>query len=315
MTSENPPPITLIAGPTASGKSALALGLAAQTGAQIINADAQQIYGDLPILTAAPCLQDLGTAPHHLFGVAAATEVWSVGHWLRAACAKIADIQAQGRPVILVGGTGLYFRALTEGLADIPAVSVSDRDQIEARYDAEGETAFRQVLAAQDRAAEARIEQGDRQRLIRALSVAETSGRSLSDWQADTVPALAGQDWTGVVMETDRALLYDRCDARLVSMSEAEVLEEVAALAARGLDAKLPALKAVGYRELAAHLRGETTLPEALEAAQRETRRYAKRQLTWFRNQTPGWTRLSAVSPDAALRQFFAQTAALTPGT
>lgn len=315
MTSENPPPITLIAGPTASGKSALALGLAAQTGAQIINADAQQIYGDLPILTAAPCSQDLGTAPHHLFGVAAATEVWSVGHWLRAACAKIADIQAQGRPVILVGGTGLYFRALTEGLADIPAVSVSDRDQIEARYDAEGETAFRQVLAAQDRAAEARIEQGDRQRLIRALSVAETSGRSLSDWQADTLPALAGQDWTGVVMETDRALLYDRCDARLVSMSQAGVLEEVAALAARGLDAKLPALKAVGYRELAAHLRGESTLPEALAAAQRETRRYAKRQLTWFRNQTPGWTRLSAVSPDAALRQFFAQTAALTPGT
>jgi len=315
MTSENPPPITLIAGPTASGKSALALGLAAHTGAEIINADAQQIYGDLPILTAAPCSQDLGTAPHHLFGVAAATEVWSVGHWLRAACAKIADIQAQGRPVILVGGTGLYFRALTEGLADIPAVSVSDRDQIEARYDAEGESAFRQVLAAQDRAAEARIEQGDRQRLIRALSVAETSGRSLSDWQADTVPALAGQDWTGVVMETDRALLYDRCDARLASMSEAGVLEEVAALAARGLDAKLPALKAVGYRELAAHLRGESTLPEALEAAQRETRRYAKRQLTWFRNQTPGWTRLSAVSPDAALRQFFAQTAALTPGT
>ncbi len=315
MKSENLPPITLIAGPTASGKSALALGLAAQIGAEIINADAQQIYGDLPILTAAPCSQDLGIAPHHLFGVAAATEVWSVGHWLRAACAKIADIQAQGRPVILVGGTGLYFRALTEGLADIPAVSVSDRDQIEARYDAEGETAFRQVLAAQDRAAEARIEQGDRQRLIRALSVAETSGRSLSDWQADTVPALAKQDWTGVVMETDRALLYDRCDARLVSMSEAGVLEEVAALAARGLDATLPALKAVGYRELAAHLRGETTLPEALEAAQRETRRYAKRQLTWFRNQNPGWMRLSAVSHDAALRQFFAQIAALTPGT
>jgi len=315
MKSEYLPPITLIAGPTASGKSAFALGLAAQTGAQIINADAQQIYGDLPILTAAPSDQDLRAAPHHLFGVAAATEVWSVGHWLRASCAKIADIQAQGQPVILVGGTGLYFRALTKGLADIPAVSVSDRDQIEARYDAEGETAFRQVLAAQDRAAEARIEQGDRQRLIRALSVAETSGRSLSDWQADTVPALTGQDWTGVVLEPERALLYDRCDARLVSMSEAGVLEEVAALAARGLDAKLPALKAVGYRELAAHLRGETTLPKALEAAQRETRRYAKRQLTWFRNQTPGWMRLSAVNSDAALRQFFAQTAALTPGT
>ena len=270
MSPDNLPPITLIAGPTASGKSALALGLAAQTGAEIINADAQQIYGDLPILTAAPSPLDLGTAPHHLFGVAEATEVWSVGHWLRAASAKIAVIRAEGRPVILVGGTGLYFRALTEGLADIPAVSVADRDQIEARYDAEGEVAFRQALAAHDPAAEARIEQGDRQRLI---------------------------------------------DARLVSMVEAGVLDEVAALAARGLAAKLPALKAVGYRELAAHLRGETTLPEALEAAQRETRRYAKRQLTWFRNQTPGWMRLPAVSPDAAMRQFFAQTAALTPGT
>jgi len=315
MTPENLPPITLIAGPTASGKSALALGLAAQTGAEIINADAQQIYGDLPILTAAPSDKDLGAAPHHLFGVAEATEVWSVGHWLRETCAKIAQIQAQGRRVILVGGTGLYFRALTEGLADIPAVSVSERDQIEARYEAGGEAAFRQDLARLDPAAEGRIEQGDRQRLIRALSVAVTSGKSLSDWQADTTSVLTGQDWTGVVMETDRALLYERCDARLVSMVEAGVLEEVSALAARGLDAKLPALKAVGYRELAAHLRGETTLSEALEAAQRETRRYAKRQLTWFRNQTPGWMRLSAVSPDAALRQFFAQTAALTPGT
>lgn len=315
MTSLTPSPITLIAGPTASGKSALALRLAAQSGAQIINVDAQQIYGDLPILTAAPSVHDRKAIPHHLFGVAEATEVWSVGHWLRAACAKMADIRAQGRPVILVGGTGLYFRALTEGLADIPAVSVTDRDQIEARYDCVGEAAFRQDLARHDPTAEARIEQGDRQRLIRALSVAETSGKSLSDWQADTKPALAGQDWTGIVMETDRALLYERCDHRLVAMVEAGVLDEVAALAARGLDAKLPALKAVGYRELAAHLRGEMGLDEALSAAQRETRRYAKRQLTWFRNQTPGWMRLSAVSPDAAMRQFFAQIAALTPGT
>jgi len=314
MTSPPLPRITLIAGPTASGKSALALGLAAQTGAEIINADAQQIYGDLPILTAAPSREDLQAVPHHLFGVAKATEIWSVGHWLRAACAQIADIRAQDRPVILVGGTGLYFRALTEGLADIPAVSAADRDQIEARYDDMGEVAFRKGLALHDPAAEARIEQGDRQRLIRALSVMETSGKSLSDWQADTTSALSGQDWTGVVMEMDRALLYERCDNRLVAMIEAGVLDEVAALAAHGLDAKLPALKAVGYRELAAHLRGEMDLAEALQAAQRETRRYAKRQLTWFRNQTPGWIRLSATGPEAALRQFIAQTAALTPG-
>jgi tRNA dimethylallyltransferase len=314
MTSLTLPPITLIAGPTASGKSALALGLAAQTGAEIINADAQQIYGDLPILTAAPSPEDLRAVPHHLFGVAKATEIWSVGHWLRAALAQIADIRAQDRPVILVGGTGLYFRALTEGLADIPAVSVADRDQIEARYDDMGEAAFREDLARHDPAAAARIEQGDRQRLIRALSVMQTSGKSLSDWQADTTSALSGQDWTGVVMDMDRAMLYQRCDARLLSMIEAGVLDEVAALAARGLDAKLPALKAVGYRELAAHLRGEMDMAEALQAAQRETRRYAKRQLTWFRNQTPGWMRLSASSPDTALRQFIAQTAVLTPG-
>ena len=306
-------PVTLIAGPTASGKSALALALATATGAEILNADAQQIYGDLPVLTAAPSASERAQAPHHRFGVAEATEVWSVGHWLRAAVLVLQDLRSRGRPAIIVGGTGLYFRALVQGLADIPPVSDKARDEIEALYDRGGEDPFRAALAAVDPAAATRIAPGDRQRLIRALSVARTSGKSLSDWQGQTHPALAPGDWHGVVLEPDRAKLYDRCDLRLAAMIDAGVLQEVADLAARGLDPALPALKAVGYRELATHLRGEIPLEQALSDAQRETRRYAKRQLTWFRNQTPGWGRLAAETPEAAMGQFLAQTATLTP--
>jgi tRNA dimethylallyltransferase len=308
-------PVTLIAGPTASGKSALALALATATGAEIINADAQQIYGDLPLLTAAPSEAERAQAPHHLFGVAKATEVWSVGHWLRATVTTLREIETRGSPAIIVGGTGLYFRALVQGLADIPPVADAARDEIEADYDREGEDAFRSALATVDPVAAARIAPGDRQRLVRALSVARTSGRSLSDWQGQTHPALTPSDWHGVVLEPDRAKLYDRCDLRLAAMVEAGVLLEVAALAARGLDPALPALKAVGFRQLAAHLLGDVPLEQALSDAQRETRRYAKRQLTWFRNQTPGWGRLTAETPEAALRQFFAQTATLTPAS
>ena len=284
--------IVLIAGPTASGKSALALKLARETGGEIVNADSMQIYAGLRVLTAGPSPEELAQAPHHLFGVVDAADGWSVGKWLEAASAVLADIAARGRPAIVVGGTGLYFKALTHGLADIPPVPETQREISALLYAAQGEPEFRDILAALDPAAEARIEVGDRQRLVRAHAVAVATGKSLTAWQTDTKPALAEGTWRGLVLDPPRAQLYARCDARLGVMVENGALDEVRALEARGLAPPLPALKAVGYRELAAHLRGETDLETALEVARQETRRYAKRQMTWFRNQTPDWERM-----------------------
>jgi tRNA dimethylallyltransferase len=193
---------------------------------------------------------------------------------------------------VVVGGTGLYFRALTQGLADIPAVPPAVRQAAAAAYERLGEDDFRQALAARDPAAATRIAPGDRQRLLRAFEVAEATGRALTDWQADTDAPLKAGQWRAVVLEPDRKILYARCDARLQAMVEAGALGEVKALMARRLDPLAPVVKAVGVRELAAHLAGELTLAEAVALAQQETRRYAKRQLTWFRNQTPGWERL-----------------------
>jgi tRNA dimethylallyltransferase len=280
--------IWLIAGPTASGKSALALRLAREIGGEIVNADALQLYRDLRVLSARPTPAEEALAPHHLFGIADAADGWSVGRWLRAATVVLADIEARGAPPIVVGGTGLYFRALTVGLADIPAVPGAVRRAVEQAFDADGEPAFRAALRAVDAAAEARIAAGDRQRLTRALAVARTSGRALSAWQADTRPALAPGSWRAVVLERPREALYARIDARLASMVEAGAVEEARALVARGLDPRLPAMKAVGLRELADPAHSPT---QALAAAQQATRRFAKRQLTWFRNQTPDWPR------------------------
>jgi tRNA dimethylallyltransferase len=285
--------IWLIAGPTASGKSAHALRLAEETGGEIVNADSMQIYAGLRVLTAGPSPEETARAPHHLFGVVDAAVGWSVGRWLEAATKVLSEIEARGNLAIVVGGTGLYFRALTHGLADIPPVPEVQREISSLLYAARGEEAFREILKPLDPEAEARIEIGDRQRLVRAHAVALATGKSLTAWQTDTKPALAPGSWNGVVLDPPRADLYARCDARLSVMVEQGALDEVRAMEARGLAPPLPALKAVGYREFAAHLRGETTLDQALDAARQETRRYAKRQLTWFRNQTSDWQRIS----------------------
>ncbi|MDQ0463632.1 tRNA dimethylallyltransferase [Caulobacter ginsengisoli] len=296
--------IWLIAGPTASGKSALALRLARETGGEIVNADALQLYADLRVLSARPAPDEEAQAPHHLFGVADGADGWSVGRWLRAATGVLDDIAARGRTAIVVGGTGLYFKALTEGLAEIPPVPVEARAEAAGVFDTLGEAATRARLAAADPVSEARIAPGDRTRLIRALEVWLATGRALTAWHADTRPALTPDSWRAVAIEPDRAALYGRCDARLGAMLEAGALDEVARLAGRGLASDLPVMKAVGVRELAAHLRGELTLEAALTAARQETRRYAKRQLTWIRNQTPDWPRITALEPDAAWRQL-----------
>jgi len=287
------PRLTLIAGPTASGKSRLALDMAAKTGAVIINADSQQLYVDLRILSARPSLEDEARAEHRLYGVADAAESWSVGRWTRAVMPLLDELAVQDRPALLVGGTGLYFNALTRGLADIPAVPDAVRDTVQAAYHLEGEAAFRRRLAEVDPTAAAAITPGDRQRLIRALAVAQATGRSLSDWKADTQPLLAPGCYDAVVVEPPRDRLYAACDVRVSQMIQNGAVDEVRALLARDLDPALPAMKAVGVPELAAHLSGATTLDQTVAAIRLSTRHYAKRQLTWFRNQTSNWARVS----------------------
>jgi tRNA dimethylallyltransferase len=307
------PRIWLIAGPTASGKSALALRLAAAVGAEIVNADSMQLYRDLRLLTARPSPKEATQAPHHLFGNVDAADGWSVGRWLRAATGVLDEIAARDRPAIVVGGTGLYFRALTVGLAEIPQVPAGVRAQAGADYDRMGEMDFRGRLGAVDPAAAARIAPGDRQRLVRAWEVFAATETPLTDWQSNGRPAIGPGSWRALALEPPRDALYARCDERLAAMIETGVLTEVAALMARNLDADLPLMKAVGVREFTAHLRGETTLPAALTAAQQETRRYAKRQTTWMRGQMGDWPRLTEIDAEDQWRQFVALNPALTP--
>ena len=276
----------------------MALRLAEANGAEVVNADALQVYRDLRVLSARPSPEEEARAPHHLFGVADAADGWTVGRWLRAALETLDDIHARGRPAVVVGGTGLYFRALTQGLADIPSVPAAIQHEVDARFGALGEAAFRDQLRAADPAAEARIAANDRQRLTRALAVAEATNRSLSAWQADTHPALPAEAWRAVVLDPPREALHLRCDARLELMMDQGAVEEAAALTARGLEDRLPAMKAVGLRELAAYARGEISRAQALSVAQAATRQYAKRQTTWFRNQTPDWPRVAATETE-----------------
>jgi tRNA dimethylallyltransferase len=290
--------VWLIAGPTASGKSELALRLAEATGAEIVNADSMQLYRDLCVLTARPGEADLGRAPHHLYGVADGAEAWSVGRWLRAATEVLVEIAGRGRDTIVVGGTGLYFRALTQGLAEIPAVPDAIRAAVEAEFASSGEADFRSALMALDPVAESRIAPGDRQRLVRAMAVARATGRSLTDWQAATGDPPV-REFQAIVVDPPRAALYARCDVRLDRMVEQGALEEVRMLAERRLDPALPVMKALGVPEFLAHQRGETPLDQALTAARQSTRRYAKRQTTWFRNQTPDWPRIAEIESDA----------------
>jgi tRNA dimethylallyltransferase len=212
----------------------------------------------------------------------------------------------------VVGGTGLYFRALTQGLAEIPPIAAPVRKQAAADFEQMGEEAFRRCLAVHDPAAAARIAPGDRQRLTRAWEVYAATRMALTDWMATGQPVLTLDSWRGVALEPPREALYARCDERLAAMVEAGAVDEVRALLARDLDPSLPAMKAVGVREFAACLCGETSVEEALEAARRETRRYAKRQMTWQRNQMADWPRITAADPGEQWRQFIALEPTLT---
>ena len=280
--------VILIAGPTASGKSALALALATKLRGVIINADSMQVYHDLRIITARPAPDEEKRVPHRLYGHVDAAENYSVGRWFGEAAAALADTFGQGRPAIVTGGTGLYFSTLTRGIAAVPPIPVEIRRAVRNRLTAEGVAALHEELRKCDPATAARLKPGDRARITRALEVVLATGRSLTQWQEDNMPArldLAAA--AKVFLMPNRDELGLRIDARFDAMMAAGALEEVRALAARNLDTNLPAMKAHGVPWLIRHLKGEIAMAEAVTQAKRDTRRYTKRQATWFRNQLP----------------------------
>jgi tRNA dimethylallyltransferase len=273
----------LIAGPTASGKSALALALAERLGGMIINADSMQVYDDLRIITARPSPDEEARVPHRLYGHVDAAEDYSVGRWL----AEVRPVLAQaGRP-ILVGGTGLYFKALTRGLAAVPPIPADIRAAVRAL----GPAALHAELAACDPASAARLNPGDRPRIARALEVMRATGRSLADWHREGLPAaLDPGQAVKIFLDPGRDELARKIDARFDSMMTAGALDEVRRLVARGLDPKHPPMLAHGVPWLARSLSGEMPLEAAVKRAKLDTRRYTKRQRTWFRHQLSDFT-------------------------
>lgn len=298
----------LIAGPTASGKSALALKLADRLGGAIVNADSMQVYAGLRVITARPTLQEEAQAPHRLFGHVDPGETYSTGQWLREATGAIADITATGRVPIVVGGTGLYFKALTEGFAAVPAIPSDIRESVRERLARDGVTPLYAELTARDPVTAARLMPLDRSRIARALEVVLATGRSISDWHNEgTAPVLNPQRTARVFVTLERAELVSRIEARFAAMLEAGALEEVRAIAARNLDPLLPAMKAHGVPWLIRHLRGEISLGEAAAGSIMDTRRYAKRQHTWFRGQMKDW-------PSVPVARAFDTIMATLPG-
>jgi tRNA dimethylallyltransferase len=278
--------IILVGGPTASGKSAFAMQLARAQNGSIINADAMQVYSGLPVLTAQPDPADMSEIPHLLYQIMDSGEAGSAGKWLALAKNAITEVKASGRLPILVGGTGMYFSALLGGLADIPEIPKDVRDAGEKLFLDMGEQKFRRLLAAQDMESAARIKSNDRQRLIRAYEVAVHTGKSLSQWQKDGIFKTTG-DYAPEfhLLSPPREALYRNCDARFIAMVERGAIDEVKNLLARNLSPALPAMKILGVGEIAMFLKGEISRGLAIEKAQQMTRNYAKRQMTWFRNQ------------------------------
>jgi len=282
------PATILIAGPTASGKSALALALAERHGGTVINADSMQVYRDLSIITARPTAEEEARVPHRLYGHVDAAVNFSVGRWCTEFEAVLAEARGEGRAAVIVGGTGLYFSALTRGLAAVPPIPAQIRDDVRGRLAKEGVAALHAELARQDPAAAAHLRPGDRARVTRALEVVLATGRSLLLWHEDNMPArLDPARAAKIFLMPERDALLSRIDSRFDAMMAAGALDEVHTLAARHLDPSLPAMKAHGVPWLIRHLDGAITLAVAVEGAKRDTRQYTKRQATWFRNQLP----------------------------
>ena len=280
----------LIAGPTASGKSALALAVAENLGGVIVNADSMQVYRDLRIITARPTADDEIRAPHELYGFVDAAENYSVGRWCRDVEETLREIGKQGRVPILVGGTGLYFKALTSGLAAVPPIPADIRADVRGRLQQEGAPALHAELMRLDPATAQRVTANDRSRISRALEVVLATGRALSDWHREGLPPLIDPARAVKMFITcERKELVRRIEVRFDAMIKSTALDEVRRLAERRLDPALPAMKAHGVPWLIRHLNGEISREEAIAGAVMDTRRYAKRQLTWFRNQIKDW--------------------------
>ncbi|HEY5206899.1 MAG TPA: tRNA (adenosine(37)-N6)-dimethylallyltransferase MiaA [Roseiarcus sp.] len=278
----------LIAGPTASGKSAAALALAQRFGAIIVNADSMQVYQDLRILTARPAPDEERLAPHRLFGAIDGAVNFSAGRWALAAGEILADIRQQ--PVIFVGGTGLYFRALTEGLSDIPTVPEAVRAAIRSKAEGRATPELHDALQSRDPETAQRLNPNDRQRILRALEVLDATGRPLASFLgARAAPVLGPREWAGLYLAPDRAELGRRIDARFGAMLALGALDEVATLMQRRLDPALPVMRAHGVPHLIAHLEGRLSLDEAASRSKLDTRHYAKRQFTWARHQLTGF--------------------------
>jgi tRNA dimethylallyltransferase len=285
----------LIAGPTASGKSALALRLAERLNGVVINADSMQVYGDLRIITARPSKQEEARVPHRLYGHVDASVNYSVGAWCYDVGQVLAQAEQYGRVPILVGGTGLYFSVLTKGLAAVPPIPAEIRERVRGKLAREGVAPLYQELLERDPAAAHRLMPNDRSRISRALEVVLATGRSLAEWHREGMPPLIdGSRAAKVFITCEREELKRRIEARFAAMLQAGALNEVRVLAARHLDPTFPAMKAHGVPWLIRHLGGEITLEEAAAGGVMDTRRYAKRQVTWFKNQLPDWPWIAA---------------------
>ena len=278
----------LIAGPTASGKSAVALTLAQRTGGVVVNADSMQVYRDLRILTARPTPTDEAAAEHRLYGHVDGAENYSVGRWLDDFSALMAELDRAGRLAIVVGGTGMYFKAVTQGLSDIPRTPDDVRARVRAQAEGVAPAELHARLAARDPQTAAGLKPTDPQRILRALEVLEATGKPLVAFQgARAAPLLAAGSWRGFFLAPEREVVRAAIDGRFLTMIEAGALDEVARLAAQNLDPALPIMRAHGAPALMAFLRGEMSMDEAIARGQADTRAYAKRQFTFARHQLP----------------------------
>ena len=288
----------LIAGPTASGKSALALALAEKTRGIVINTDSMQVYHDLRIITARPTPEEEARVPHRLYGHVDAAINYSAGSYVTDVASVLAEASNAGRLPIFIGGTGLYFKALTRGLSAVPPVAAEVREMVRAQLERDGVEALHAALALRDPESAARLNLRDRTRIARALEVIEATGRPLADWHREGQPPLLTEgDYQALFLAPDRETLYARIDARFDGMLDKGALEEVEALAARDLDPLLPAMKAHGVPALIRYIRGEISREDAATIGKADTRHYAKRQFTWFRHQLPNFVWMT---PEAA---------------